>query len=372
MLRLAGLIAFLILAVVLLVVLARGCASNSKHARYASYINAVRRVANGSSSVGKQLNSALAATGTKESQLEAKLKGLAAQEQQLVAQGRGINPPGPLRVENDHLIEVLQLRASALTRLADAFRQTATSKDATTAGRLIAERRRTKVDTGDLLSMLMMAVDTDETGESMNDEQVHDEVMTFIFGGHETVSSGLTWTFYLLSKHPVVARRLRQELNRVLGGRTPTMADIPQLPYLTMVIEESMRLYPPVWLISRTPIADDEIGGYHIPAGSMVLVSKYVVHRHPDFWDNPDGFDPERFTPERGKLLPPNAFLPFGTGSRTCIGKHFALMMGPLLLATLAQRVTFHLLPGQHIAADPVRHLTLRPKGEVKVTVARR
>src|SRR5438105_14268279 len=138
MLRLAGLIAFLILAVVLLVVLARGCASNSKHARYASCINAVRRVANGSSSVGKQLNSALAATGTKESQLEAKLKGLAAQEQQLVAQGRGINPPGPLRVENDHLIEVLQLRASALTRLADAFRQTATSKDATTAGRVIA------------------------------------------------------------------------------------------------------------------------------------------------------------------------------------------------------------------------------------------
>ena len=142
MLRLAGLIAFLILAVVLLVVLARGCASNSKHARYASYINAVRRVANGSSSVGKQLNSALAATGTKESQLEAKLKGLAAQEQQLVAQGRGINPPGPLRVENDHLIEVLQLRASALTRLADAFRQTATSKDATTAGRLIADQAR--------------------------------------------------------------------------------------------------------------------------------------------------------------------------------------------------------------------------------------
>src|SRR5439155_13448022 len=112
--------------------------------------------------------------------------------------------------------------------------------------RLIAERRRqgTNAESADLLGMLMAAVDVEETGESMNDEQVHDEVMTFIFGGHETVSSGLTWTFYLLSKHPVVARRLRQELNRVLGGRTPTMADIPQLPYLTMVIEESMRLYP--------------------------------------------------------------------------------------------------------------------------------
>ena len=140
MLRLAGLIAFLILAVVLLVVLARGCASSSKHARYSSYINAVRRVADGSTSVGKQLNSTLAATGTKESQLEAKLKGLAAQEQQLVGQGRAINPPGPLRVEHDHLIEVLQLRASALMRLADAFRQTATAKDAATAGRLIADQ----------------------------------------------------------------------------------------------------------------------------------------------------------------------------------------------------------------------------------------
>jgi len=142
MLRLAGLIAFLILAVVLLVVAVRGCASNSKHDRYANYITDIRRVAAGSTSVGKQLNQTLAATGTKESQLEAKLKGLAAQQQQQVAQARDITPPGPLRVEHDHLIEVLQLRASALTRLADAFRQTATAKDATTSGRLIADQAR--------------------------------------------------------------------------------------------------------------------------------------------------------------------------------------------------------------------------------------
>ena len=142
MLRLAGLIAFLILAVVLFVVLVRGCASNSKHDRYANYIVDVRRVAAGSASIGKELNDTLAATGTKESELEAKLKGLAAQQQQEVAQARGMNPPGPLRVEHDHLIEVLQLRASALTRLADAFRQTATAKNATTAGRLIADQAR--------------------------------------------------------------------------------------------------------------------------------------------------------------------------------------------------------------------------------------
>jgi outer membrane murein-binding lipoprotein Lpp len=142
MLRLAGLIAFLILAVVLLVVAVRGCASNSKHDRYANYITDIRRVAAGSTSIGKQLNSTLAAPGTKESELEAKLKGLAAQQQQQVAQARDTSPPGPLRVEHDHLIEVLQLRASALTRLADAFRQTATAKDATTSGRLIADQAR--------------------------------------------------------------------------------------------------------------------------------------------------------------------------------------------------------------------------------------
>ena len=142
MLRLAGLIAFLIVAVVLLVVGLRGCASNSKHARYANYITAVRKVAAGSTGIGKQLNQTLAATGTKESELEATLKGYAAQQQQQVAQARGISPPGPLQVEHDHLIEVLQLRASALTRLADAFRQTATAKDATTSGRLIADQAR--------------------------------------------------------------------------------------------------------------------------------------------------------------------------------------------------------------------------------------
>jgi cytochrome P450 len=226
--------------------------------------------------------------------------------------------------------------------------------------RLIAERRRTKADSGDLLSMLMLAVDVDETGESMNDQQVHDEVMTFIFGGHETVSSGLTWTFYLLSKHPVVARRLRQELSRVLGGRTPTVGDIPQLPYLTMVIEEAMRLYPPVWLISRTPTEDDEIGGYHIPAGSMVLVSKYVVHRHPAFWENPDGFDPERFTPERVAARPRHAYFPFSAGPRKCIGDGFGVMEMQLVLATILQRYQLDLVPGFPVIPQP--GITLRQK----------
>jgi len=226
--------------------------------------------------------------------------------------------------------------------------------------RLIAERRRTKTDNVDLLSMLMDAVDVGETGESMNDKQVHDEVMTFIFGGHETVSSGLTWTFYLLSKHPIVARRVRDELSRVLRGRTPTVEDIPHLPYLTMVIEESMRLYPPVWLISRTPNEDDEIGGYLIPAGSMVLVSKYVVHRHPAFWENPDGFDPERFTPERVAARPRHAYFPFSAGPRKCIGDGFGVMEMQLVLVTVLQQYQLDLVPGFPIVPQP--GITLRQK----------
>jgi cytochrome P450 len=233
--------------------------------------------------------------------------------------------------------------------------------------RLIAERRNKKTDDVDLLSMLMSAVDEGETGESMNDRQVHDEVMTFIFGGHETVSSGLTWTFYLLSKHPHVARKLRAELDHVLGGRTPTVDDVPQLRYLTMVLEESMRLYPPVWLISRTPVEDDEIGGYHIPAGSMVLISKYVVHRHPAFWDNPDGFDPERFTPERVAARPRHAYFPFSSGPRKCIGDSFGMLEMQLVVARLLQRYQLDLVPGFPVIPQP--GITLRQKHGLLMTL---
>jgi cytochrome P450 len=224
--------------------------------------------------------------------------------------------------------------------------------------RLIAERRRSGIEANDLLGMLMSAVDVEETGESMNDKQVHDEVMTFIFGGHETVSSGLTWTFYLLSKHPIVARRLREELANVLGGRVPTVEDIPNLPYLSMVIQEAMRLYPPVWLISRTPTEDDEVGGYLIPAGSMVLISKYVIHRHPDFWENPDGFDPERFTPERIAARPRHAYFPFSAGPRKCIGDGFGVLEMQMVLATVLQRYQLDLVPGFPIIPQP--GITLR------------
>ena len=222
--------------------------------------------------------------------------------------------------------------------------------------RLIAERHRSlargEEQPRDLVSALMEARD-EETGGRMSDEQVRNEIMTFMFGGHETVANGLAWTLYLLSRHPLVARRLEREVDEVLGGRVPTVDDIPNLKYTTMVIEESLRLYPPVWLISRTPVADDEVGGYHIPAGSMVLLSSYVSHRHPDFWDNPEGFDPERFSLERSAGRPRHAWFPFSGGPRKCIGDYFGMMEMQLVIPMIAQRYRVSLVPGHPVVPKP-------------------
>jgi cytochrome P450 len=232
--------------------------------------------------------------------------------------------------------------------------------------RLIAERRRSQGDRVDLVSMLMQARD-EETGEGMSDKQIHDEVKTMIFGGHETVSTGLTWVWYLLSKHPTVARRLRAELAAVLAGRAPTVDDLPRLTYTTMVIEEAMRLYPPVWLISRTPIRDDEIGGYRIPDGTMVLVCPYVTHRHPEFWENPEGFDPERFSPERVAGRPRFAYFPFAGGPRKCIGDSFGMLEMQLVVAMAAQRFRPDLAPGHPVVPQP--GITMRARYGMLMTL---
>ncbi len=218
--------------------------------------------------------------------------------------------------------------------------------------RLIAERHRVAEQPHDLLGALMTARD-EETGEAMSDEQVRNEVMTFMFGGHETVAAGLSWTLYLLSKHPEAARRVRAEAEEVLQGRPPTVEELPRLTYTNLVIHESLRLYPPVWLISRTPIADDEIGGYRIPAGSMVLLSSFVSHRHPAFWSDPEGFDPERFTPERSEERPRHAWFPFSGGPRKCIGDYFGLMEMQIVIAMIAQRFRADLAPGHPVIPKP-------------------
>lgn len=234
---------------------------------------------------------------------------------------------------------------------------------------IIAHRRQDHAEHDDLLSMLLHAQDAD-TGEHMSDEQLRDEVTTLLLAGHETTSNALSWTWYLLGQHPDVEAKLHAELDSVLGGRLPTMDDLERLPYNRMVIEESLRLYPPAWLISRNAIAEDEICGYRIPAHAYVLLSPYTVHRHLDFWEHPDTFDPERFTPERSAARPRYAYFPFGGGPRQCIGNTFALTEAQLILATIAQRYRLALVPGHEVSTEAL--ITLRPRNGILATIQQR
>jgi len=227
--------------------------------------------------------------------------------------------------------------------------------------KVIAERRQSGVQKDDLLGMLMDARD-EETGEGMDDKQLRDEVMTIMLAGHETTAVALSWTLYLLSQHPDVRIRLEQELANVLAdGRIPTIADVPQLLYTTMVIEEAMRLYPPAFAIARFGHEPDAIGGYDVPANAVITLSPYLTHRHQDFWEEPLKFDPERFTPERVAERPRYAYMPFGGGPRQCIGSSFAMTEAVLLLAMIASRFQAELQPGHQVEMEPL--ITLRPKG---------
>jgi cytochrome P450 len=235
--------------------------------------------------------------------------------------------------------------------------------------KIIAARRREGRDYGDLLSMLL-AVRDEETGESMSDEQLRDEVLTLILAGHETTATALSWTWYLLSQNPEAERKLHAELDEVLGGRPPAMADLANLNYTGMVIDEAMRLYPPVWAIGRQALEDDEISGYRVPQGSNVMVSQWLAHHHPGYWENPLRFEPERFSAERAAGRPRYAFFPFGGGPRMCIGNLFALTEAQLVLATVAQRYRLRLLPNHPIETQPL--VTLRPHYGVKVVLEQR
>ncbi|HSF25769.1 MAG TPA: cytochrome P450 [Blastocatellia bacterium] len=234
---------------------------------------------------------------------------------------------------------------------------------------LINRRRQTEDDNGDLLSMLLAARDED-TGERMSDQQLRDEVMTLILAGHETTGAALSWTWYLLSQNPEARNKLHAELDQILNGRAPGLEDLDRLPYSRMVFAESMRLYPPAWGLPREAIADDTLGGYHIPAGSLINLSQWVTQRHPDFWEKPERFDPERFTPERSEGRPRFAYFPFGGGARQCIGNNFALMEAQVGLATLAQRFTLDLVPGHPVDPDPT--FTLRPRHGMMMTIKER
>lgn len=235
--------------------------------------------------------------------------------------------------------------------------------------RMISERRQQDEDTGDLLSMLLSARD-EETGQGMNDRQLRDELMTMLLAGHETTANTLTWTWYLLSQHPEVERRFYSEIDDVLGGSVPGVEHLPHLKYTQMVLEESLRLYPPACVFSRKAIADDELGGYSIPANSIILVSPYATQHHPDYWPDPERFDPERFTPERSADRPHYAYFPFSSGPRMCIGSSFAMMEAQLILATIARRYRLRLVPGHPV--EPQMLVTLRPKYGLRMIIQER
>jgi cytochrome P450 len=211
----------------------------------------------------------------------------------------------------------------------------------------------------DLLARLIAARDN-ETGGGMTPQEVRDQVVTIFMAGHETTSQALSWTWYLLSQHPAVEAKLYHELGTVLGGRTPRHEDIADLRYTRMVIEESMRLYPPAHTFGRQPIAADEILGHRIPAGAEVLIMPWLIHRKPSLWENPDRFDPERFVPERSASRQRFAYIPFGAGPRICIGAGFAMTEAVLILATIAQRYRLRLKPGHPV--EPQGLITLRPR----------
>ena len=234
---------------------------------------------------------------------------------------------------------------------------------------LIAERRASREDKGDLLSMLLVAQDSEGDGGQMSDAQIRDEILTLFLAGHETTANALSWTWYLLASNPDAERRLFEEVDSVLGGRAPSVHDVEALRYTYAVFAESMRLYPPAWAMGRTPKEPFDLGGYRIPAGVICFISQWLMHRDPRFWPAPERFLPERWLtadPQRPKL----AYFPFGAGPRLCVGERFAWMEGVLILARVAQRWRFRMAPGARIVPQPV--ITLRLKYGLPVIPERR
>ncbi len=221
----------------------------------------------------------------------------------------------------------------------------------------------------DLLDLLLQARNP-ETGEYMSDKQIRDEVITIFFAGHETTAQALTWTYFLLAQHPEEEAKMQAELDKDLGGRTPSLTDLESLAHTRRIIDESMRLFPPILMFARQPIAPDLIDGYSIPAGAMITVSQYLTHRHPEYWENPEQFNPDNFLPEKMETRPRYAYFPFGGGQRICIGNNFALLEMALALSMIGQVYKLRLVPGQDIHPRMVG--TLRPNGPVMMTLERR
>lgn len=234
--------------------------------------------------------------------------------------------------------------------------------------RMIAEKRASGRDAGDLLSMLLAA--QDEDGSRMTDKQLRDEAITLFLAGHETTANALSWTWWLLAQNPAAEAKLHAELRTVLAGRAPSFDDLPKLVYANHIITESMRLYPPAWGTARTAIEDHEIAGYAVPKGSGVSFTQWTVHRDARWYDTPEEFRPERWEGDLLKRIPRFAYFPFGGGPRQCIGNSFALMETALTLATIAQQYRFRLVEGHPVV--PLASITLRPRYGIRVTLESR
>lgn len=235
-------------------------------------------------------------------------------------------------------------------------------------GRLAIEhaRRPDRSEDGDLLSRLVHSVEH-EPDERVRRRQLRDELVTLLLAGHETTASTLGWTWYLVERSPQVLQRLQEEAREILPDRLPTYQDVPRLAFTARVIEEAIRLYPPVWMLTRRAVDADEVGGYHIPAGADVLICPYTLHRHPQFWERPESFDPDRFTPEKAADRPRYAYIPFGAGPRFCVGSNLGVMEAVLVVAMISRE--FRLRRPDHRPVVPEPMLSLRLKGGLPMSV---
>ena len=231
----------------------------------------------------------------------------------------------------------------------------------------IVQQRQASGERGEDLLQVLIDVQPDMEAAGMPPSLLRDQVLSIILAGHETTANALSWTFALLSKHPNVRRRVEAELAEVLGGRMPRFDDLHALTYSKQVFLEAMRLYPPVWTLSREAVADDEILGRNVPQGTTVMLCSYAIHRRPEYWPNPEGFDPDRFTPEAQKSRPRHAYFPFGGGPRTCLGERFATLEALIIMAGVLQRFRLDLTPGQEVRPEPM--ITLRPAGTLPMTL---
>ena len=233
-------------------------------------------------------------------------------------------------------------------------------------------QRKAEINTGkignDFLSMLIQI--QDEKGNCMNEKDLRSEVMTMFIAGYETAANSLAWTWYLLAEHPEIEAKLFEEVDSVLCGRTATVADLPQLQFTEMIMKESLRLYSPAWLTSREVINECEIGGHHLPVGTTVFTSQWVIHRDPRFFDQPEEFNPNRWANNFAKTLPSITYFPFGAGQRVCLGQSFAMMETTLILATVAQKFQLKLIPDQKV--EPWSSFLLRPKNGIKMLLNKR